>query len=127
MDDSNIPIIGAPKPVEVQLEVPALFSVKLVFINHMGEYTSVDYALPPGVYPAEAWLEKLVEGTYRQSLKALKLSTKDLSWRKCTPHEFVKATSGGVEVKVAPKWSEAFASGKTLEIDLPEIEVEKST
>lgn len=119
--DMDIPIIGAPKPVEVQLEVPALFSVKLIFINHMGEYTSVDYALPPGVYPAEAWLDKLVEGTYRQSLKALKLSTKDLSWRKCTPKEFVDATSGGVQVKVAHKWAEPYSSGKDMELDIPEI------
>jgi len=122
----NIPIIGEPKPVELSLEVPALFQVKLLFINHQGEFTSIDYALPPGIYPCEKWLNTLVDGVYRNSLKALKLSTKDLSWRKCTPKEFVDATSGGVQVKVGHKWAEPYSSGKDMELEIPEISNEES-
>jgi len=119
LNDTNIPIIGEAKPEAVELEVPALFTVQLWFINHQQQYTYVDYRLPPGLYPNPAWIEHVVETTYRNSLKALKLSTKDLSWRKCTPEEFVKATSGGVQVDVAKKWSKPFTVA--MEIDVPEV------
>lgn len=96
---------------KVSLEVPAVFNVTLFFINHTGEYTSVNFALPPGIYPAERWVETAINDAYSKSLKALKTSTKNLSWRKVTPLEFVRATSpAGQKITVEPKWQPAFSN-----------------
>ena len=118
-NDNDIPIIGEPKPIGVKLELPATFSITLWFINHSGQYTNVQYSLPPGVYPNPKWLEKLIKDSYRESLTTLKMSTSDLSWRKPTPQEFVTATAGGANVKAFSKWVDAYSSEFTIEV--PEV------
>jgi len=120
--DNEIPIIGAKKKRELQLEIPALFVLQLFFINHSGEGTKMEFSLPPGVYPNARWLETLVKDATRNALKTLKLSTKDLSWRKPTPAEFLRMTAGPASegYKVESKWLEPYSN--PMEIDLPEVE-----
>lgn len=98
-------LIGLEKPLKISLEVPAVFNVTLFFINHEREYTTVNFTLPPGVYPNPDWLENVIKDAYRQSLKALVASTKNLSWRKCSTHEFVRATSpANQKIEVDKDW-----------------------
>ncbi len=113
-------LIGLEKPLKVSLEVPAVFNVTLFFINHEREYTTVNFALPPGVYPNPEWLEDTIKDAYRQSLKALVASTKNLSWRKCSTQEFVRATSpAGQKIEVDKEWQKAYSTKMKFE-KLPE-------
>lgn len=124
VDGNGAPLVNTESVVEVELEIPATFRTQLVFINHAGQYTTVEFGLPPGVYPNPQWMPKLLEGAYRNSLKTLKISTKDLSWRKPTPLEFVRATAGGQPVKVETKYAEPYESkdAKRMEALIPEVE-----
>lgn len=124
MNVDGVPIIGmnkVSKPIHVELELPALFSCQVFFINGRGEMLAASFNLPPGVYPNKDWVEKLVRKEYNKCLKDLKLNTKDLSWRKPTPHEFVKATAGGAPVTVVKEWKEPFtvkfSDAETLEAE----------
>ena len=125
--DNEIPIIGKAKQLDVSLEVPATFSTTLYFINHSGEGTAMDFALPPGVYPNPRWLEKLITEACRNALKTLKLSTKDLSWRKPTPTEFMKMTAGPTAAKYTfnTKWIEPYTNN--MDIDVPGVEANEPT
>jgi len=122
MNESEIPIIGAKKKMELELEVPATFHTVLLFTNHSGEFTKMEFALPPGVYPNPTWMPKLIEEAHRNALKTLKLSTKDLSWRKPTTQEFLAVTAGpqAKNYSVNIKWAEPYAS--KMDLNLPDVE-----
>lgn len=105
----NIPIIKAKDPNAIQIEGPVLFTASLLFVNHQGQYTSVVFKCPPGLYPNPEYIVKLVKEAQREALKALKLETKDLSWRLPSPDEFVKLTSGGAIISVNDKWAEPYS------------------
>jgi len=120
MELSDDLIIKPKNKNHVVLEVPALFRCILFFINHKKEFTSVEFTLPPGIYPNPKWLEKAIDDAYRNSLKTLKLSTKELSWRKGSTHEFITATAGnGHEISVDREWKPAYSTVLAFE-QLPE-------
>lgn len=126
MNDNVIPIIGAKKKEDISLELPATFSTTLYFINHNGEMTKMEFALPPGVYPNPRWLEKLIQQATRGALKTLKMSTKDLSWRVPSTFEFFRVTAGpqAANYNVLPKWQAAYSN--PMDINVPEVEAPES-
>lgn len=90
----DIPILEKKDPNAIPIEVAALFKVTLIAVNSTGEVRTLDFSMPPGLYPNPAWTVELVKETQRESLRALKLQTQDLSWRLPSPTEFVRITSG---------------------------------
>ena len=100
----------------IKIEVAALFSAMLYFVcPNTKETKRMMFDLPPGVHPNPEWLPKLIKETQREAIKALKLDTKDLSWRLPTPNEFVQLTTGNTALNVEKKWAEPYEGGVILE------------
>lgn len=100
-----------------KLEIAAKFFCNLVFVNHQKQFTEMQFSMPPGVHPHPDWLPELLNECYREGVKALKLQTKDLSWRRPSISEFLEYTTGE---RVDPnkfhmKWVEPYGAG--LEMD----------
>lgn len=116
MNDDNItPLIGIKTPSLPELEAPLLFSVALLFINHQKDVRAISFNCPPGVYPNPEWAPSLVKEASREGLRALKLETKDLSWRAPTPTEFVQISTRNPNAQASLKYKEPFSV--SLEVD----------
>jgi len=111
MDDNN--------STKHQLELPVKFSCRLVFTNHQRQFTEMEFTMPPGVYPNPDWLPTLIGECQREALKALKLQTKDLSWRKPSIREFIEYTTGkpASPAEFELGWVEPYTSQLDLGLD----------
>ena len=109
MDDTSIPIIEKkPETPEFKLELPALFQATIYFINGKCKVAPFNFAMPPGVYPG-TWLPKLVEDASKTALQQLKVASRDITWRKPTPAEFVKITAPGQQLNLNKEWQEPYS------------------
>lgn len=115
----DIPIIEKKTTDAIPVEVAAVFGATLFFVNGQGQATSMAFSTPPGLYPNPTWVVKLLEEAQREGLKALKLQTKDLSWRLPTPTEFVRMTSGNQVIQANSKYSDAYSVNLELEKETP--------
>jgi hypothetical protein len=116
--NDDIPIIGQKEPELPEVEGNFLFSVALLFINHSKEVRAISFNCPPGVYPNPEWAPTLIAEASREGLRALKLETKDLSWRKPTPTEFVQISTRNPKAQAKLKYAEPFSV--QLEVDKEE-------
>lgn len=105
----DIPVIEKKDPNAIRIEAPVLFQASLIFVNHQGQATQLGFACPPGLYPDPDIIVELIKEAQREGLKALKLQTKDLSWRVPTPTEFVRITSGNPMLQAQKEYAEPFS------------------
>lgn len=108
MNDDAL-LVQPEAPDAIGIEVPVLFTASIVLINHQGQVTRMGFSLPPGLYPNPDYLVKLVKEATRESIKALKLQSNDLSWRLPTPTEFVRITSGNNTINAKKKYQEPYS------------------
>lgn len=104
----DVPVIQKKDPNALHVEAPILFQATLVFVNHQGQATTMSFACPPGLYPNPEYIVTLVKEAQREGLKALKLQSKDLSWRLPSPTEFVRITSQNPNLQAQSKYAEPF-------------------
>jgi len=116
--NDDIPIIGQKKPELPSIEGNMLFSVALLFVNFKKEVRAISFNCPPGVYPNPDWAPTLIAEATREGLRALKLETKDLSWRMPTPTEFVQISTRNPHAQAALKYAEPYTV--QLEVDKEE-------
>lgn len=117
--DDVIPMIGQKKPEYPDVELPAVFSVALFFINHKREMRTISFNCPPGVYPNPEWMPTLIKEATREGARALKLETKDLSWRPLSANEFVQVTTRNTAMRAnGGAYKDPYEAG--LELDKEE-------
>jgi len=102
-----------------KLEINAKFFCTMVFVTSHKEFMEMEFQMPMGVYPDPEWLPDLMKECSREALKALKLQTKNLSWRKPTVGEFIEYTTGELPDfnKFEDKWQEPYSAQLELSFD----------
>lgn len=103
-----VPILQKTDANTIRLETACVFNATMVFVNHLGTVTRMGFTLPPGLFPNPKYIPKLIKEGQREALKALKLETKDLSWRLPTPTEFVRITTSNPSLLAYREWAEPY-------------------
>lgn len=115
----DIPIIEKKDPNAIPIEAAVIFNASLIFTNYQGQFTTMGFACPPGLYPNPEYVVDLVTEAQREGLKALKMQTNDLSWRLPTPTEFVRFTSGNPHLQAQSKYAEPYSVKLEKEPETP--------
>jgi hypothetical protein len=113
----EIPIIQKKDPNAITVEAPIVFNCSLVFTNYQGQFTTMGFACPPGLYPNPEYMVELIKEAQIEAMRALKMQTNDLSWRLPTPQEFVRFTSGNAHMIANSKYAEPYSVKLEKETD----------
>lgn len=113
----EIPILEKKPDNLIRVEAPVLFQTNLVFVNGQGETNVMLFSCPPGLWPNPKYIVDLITATQQDALTALKLQTKDLTWRLPTPTEFVRITANNPTLHAEKEWSAPFSVELEEEVD----------
>lgn len=98
-----------------RIEAPVIWACRMFLVNNQGNFVEMTMDYSPGVYPHKPFAVPTVEDAFKQALKALKLKTKDLTWRVPTANEFVTFTSSG---KVTHAFASKYQEPYTVTLEL---------